>query len=726
MRIPKLPVCSQYRVSIPALNGGVNLNDAPNLVEDNQLTDVQNMWWKDQALRSRPGFHTTEEDVRYIGATDQSEWFHYRFYPSIRVYESGEAFDYVGCFYENEGSRVISHFKLYCFNDKGHFVSVKGLTFDSNGSMSGDDTPYADDVYMFKSGPSDTSIGLYMLFNNGQIYTVNTSGNITQVQPSDMYAPLVLVNAKGRGESDVGTPVVQTGTFFEGYNLLCGAFRTAFTTDNTYSFILPQEGLTQNAGETVTIQYTGGAGSVYTWEIPPSEQSVSITIGTDQVYANFTRVSGHLMFLKDGVTPYPLPASVANNLIITAWKTDPNAIKKISHMKFSTWFGGDRSGINGGTRLFVSGNPDYPNLVHWSDINNPLYFPENNYAYIGESSQNVTGFGKQSDVLVIFKEHEIYSTQYVSGNAFTAQDVIDGNIVDVTANTAVFPITPINSGIGCDCPNSIQLCNNRLVWASSNGRVYGLIEASQWSERNVRDFSALVYKRLSAHDPVDLKNAVSVDYDGHYMLFVENRVYLLDYMDAAFQYYASYTDEKKAQRNMPWHLWEIPSGLKIEAFMQHPGSLTAVGSQTVTYKNSLGATMTKLYTILYSLEGSMDSTVQISAPIEDITVTQHPIRSGFQTKIFDFGSPERKKKIRRLYIGMDDESESRVSVSYVSDKGIQDDVYELVLYGTGTTVERALTPGVSMSCKFGMKLDSGGEMGVSNLVIRYELCGEAK
>ena len=37
MRIPKMPKSNQYRVSVPALNGGVNLNDAPNLVEDNQL-----------------------------------------------------------------------------------------------------------------------------------------------------------------------------------------------------------------------------------------------------------------------------------------------------------------------------------------------------------------------------------------------------------------------------------------------------------------------------------------------------------------------------------------------------------------------------------------------------------------------------------------------------------------------------------------------------------------
>ena len=99
-----------------------------------------------------------------------------------------------------------------------------------------------------------------------------------------------------------------------------------------------------------------------------------------------------------------------------------------------TWFGGDRSGINGGTRLFVSGNPSEPNLVHWSDVNNPLYFPENNYARIGNSGMAVTAFGKQENILVLFKESEIYYATYVAGGDFTAQDVIDGKVVDVAAN----------------------------------------------------------------------------------------------------------------------------------------------------------------------------------------------------------------------------------------------------------------------------------------------------
>ena len=67
MRIPKMQASPQYMVTIPKLDGGVNLKDAPHLVEDNQLTDICNMWWKDQALRTRPGLMTDAEKCVDIG-----------------------------------------------------------------------------------------------------------------------------------------------------------------------------------------------------------------------------------------------------------------------------------------------------------------------------------------------------------------------------------------------------------------------------------------------------------------------------------------------------------------------------------------------------------------------------------------------------------------------------------------------------------------------------------
>ena len=726
MRIPKMPKSNQYRVSVPALNGGVNLNDAPNLVEDNQLTAVLNMWWKDQALRTRAGLATTVERSFHIQTSGMGDSLTYKVYSPVRVYRDGKPEDYVCCSCEFETSRANHVFHFYRFNESGSATHVSSLTFLDYE----DGDPYATGMFMFAANPTEDGIGLYAVFNSGDIYSMNKNFELQKIDKSEIYAPLVVVNAKGKKESETAV-YTRNGTPFEGYNLLGGAFRTAFTTDNDIYYLLAQDQLTANVGEVVTIQYTGENGEVYTWEIPPTSDSATITIDSKQITAWITRSYGSLSFRDDNLTPYPLPGiGQSNNLIVTAWKTDPEATKKIANMQFATWFGGDRSGINGGTRLFVSGNPDHPNLVHWSDINNPLYFPENNYAYIGESSQKVTGFGKQTDILVIFKEHEIYSAEYVSGNTYTAQDVIDGKVVDVTANAAVFPITPINSGIGCDCPNTIQLCNNRLIWATSDGAVYGLMAANQASERNVRKLSAMIESRLKAEDRYLLKSALSCDVDGHYMLFVWNRVYLLDYMDGVFQYYATYSDERKAQRNMSWYCWEFPEECVPAAVMPKGDRLSAFCIRNYPYTDSSGMPKKALFGAAYLLDGERDCVFHPSGPAFetgefDISVEDREIQSCFQTKVFDFGSQERKKKIHRLHMNMADTSNARITVSYVTEKGTMDDVYELSMSGTGAMVGRMLTPGVSRVCRFGVLVSSAGAIGVDGLVIRYEIGGEA-
>ena len=728
MRIPKMPKSNQYRVSVPALNGGVNLNDAPNLVEDNQLTAVLNMWWKDQALRTRAGLATTVERSFHIQTSGMGDSLTYKVYSPVRVYRDGKPEDYVCCSCEFETSRANHVFHFYRFNESGSATHVSSLTFLDYE----DGDPYATGMFMFAANPTADGIGLYAVFNSGDIYSMNKNFELQKIDKSEIYAPLVVVNAVGF--DDTGSPPVVSGTQFEGYNLLSGAFRTAFTTDGkAHEFKLPLDNLTLNNGESPAVEYTGTDGTVTRWESFSNTMlyaQASAEIGGETVTVKLYRQSGIIEFSTGADTPYPLPGSISNNLIVTAWKTDPEATKKIANMQFATWFGGDRSGINGGTRLFVSGNPDHPNLVHWSDINNPLYFPENNYAYIGESSQKVTGFGKQTDILVIFKEHEIYSAEYVSGNTYTAQDVIDGKVVDVTANAAVFPITPINSGIGCDCPNTIQLCNNRLIWATSDGAVYGLMAANQASERNVRKLSAMIESRLKAEDRYLLKSALSCDVDGHYMLFVWNRVYLLDYMDGVFQYYATYSDERKAQRNMSWYCWEFPKECTPAAVMPKGDRLSAFCIRNYPYTDSSGMPKKALFGAAYLLDGERDCVFHPSGPAFetgefDISVEEREIQSCFQTKVFDFGSQERKKKIHRLHMNMADTSNARITVSYVTEKGTMDDVYELSMSGTGAMVGRMLTPGVSRVCRFGVLVSSAGAIGVDGLVIRYEIGGEA-
>ena len=122
----------------------------------------------------------------------------------------------------------------------------------------------------------------------------------------------------------------------------------------------------------IVIERIAADGSLYTWTIPAGTNAT-----TGLTYnANVNRAGGYLWFTDSSNAVHPMTAgSTRNNLTITASKASSGDMAKICGMRFNTWYGGDASGLRGGTRLFVSGNPEYPNLVHWSDVNNPLYFP---------------------------------------------------------------------------------------------------------------------------------------------------------------------------------------------------------------------------------------------------------------------------------------------------------------------------------------------------------------
>ena len=69
MSFPAMGHSRRARVNIPDLRGGVNYRDALSAVEDNQLTDVGNLWFKDGALRTRPGMKIPRKNgkVGYTG-----------------------------------------------------------------------------------------------------------------------------------------------------------------------------------------------------------------------------------------------------------------------------------------------------------------------------------------------------------------------------------------------------------------------------------------------------------------------------------------------------------------------------------------------------------------------------------------------------------------------------------------------------------------------------------
>lgn len=727
MQYPDMSKQPHRAVKVPALDGGVNYTDMPYAVQDNQLTECKNMWWHNGALRTRPGLEYKErtlEGFDIIGADGTPMTFNLA--QPLSEWETvlinlddnmDGTFEFYAAVYTGDGT-----FKKLGTNGYGFLVPLT-LSADETGRLT---------VLIVRDEEKYSAF-----FSNGEVYLCGYLENTglwvaANVRENCPYAPLIMLNGKGtRDES--GEPA----TSYEGRNRLTGAFRCQFNTDGKSSeFYLPQTALTHYAGETIHVslwvQNQDDKSDIYEMEfnLPPISEESEVTYtydkkGIDARYlgmrydttgavsidycelicmldyktgllsftCNQKTTDGNLLYSKDA----PLPQVIGmetNNLEVTAWSTDMDTQRTVTAMTAATWFGGNRSGVEGGSRLFVAGNPSDKALVCWSDLNNPLYFPENNFAYVGDPSQAVTGFGKQEDRLIIFKEREIYSVEYVAGN-YTQEDLAAGRVVDVTAVSATFPVTPVHSTVGCDCPGTIRLVNNKLVWLCSNGHVYTLTSINQYSETNVRDISLLVQRELQKHTVEELKAAVAGEYMGYYLLAVGNRIYMMNAECGAFASVSYYSSKERAQRAIPWYVWELDTTWKVLGIVSNGESLSieCTGGHIV-------------------VNGADDN--------------GEPIPCSFTTKAFDFGQDDKRKAVTQLYLGATAASPLKMRLSYITDRFTAEDA--AILEGEGDpenmTAETykvyRVTPNVHRVGLFGLRVDCDGAMAVTGLTIKYK------
>lgn len=211
--------------------------------------------------------------------------------------------------------------------------------------------------------------------------------------------------------------------------------------------------------------------------------------------------------------------SGVNNIEITAYKTVVGNFNKIVNSSYGTNFGGQNE-----SRMFLANG----NTYYYSDVFDATYFPETQYGQLGE--QNITGFGKQYNILVIFKENEMYSLQY-----YVQTDPIQ----DREIGKGAFMTQLINGDIGCNCPNSIQLIENQLVWLNSKYGVCTLISSTIKDERNVQVISKNInggIRQLGLlNHSKNVTNVCSTDFEGKYIVTLNNVSYVWDYLISSYK-----------------------------------------------------------------------------------------------------------------------------------------------------------------------------------------------
>ncbi len=738
----KWPMMNKYplrTVTVPKLSGGVNLRDAVTLIKDNQLTECLNMWYKDGILKTRPSLYTNSNMSYDIYLKNE---FECNAKPlDIFMTKSGRLyrlFQYAVGGEENQDNSVTVRAHNGVFWASGSdIISLPKI----NGSISFV-TQFKDEIYVFTKGYSIYTMEINPEEDNPRWHPVSSS---------EIYVPKVAINCKTHGFDNVSVEydcIFFDSTMFEGYNLLSSYYRMIYSTVNkdlldlsdsssthiaVYGF-LHRVDVPEFAGKKVKVTIQNGEGAErYEHEVTltgtPDEMIVEQNDVGDGLYLivwgnkfGFGTSTAETIDKRFGVYDY-----FENNMEVTAPVTNKTEnLEKVFGMTESVWFGSDAMGLSGGTRLFLGGNENEKekSLVVWSDLNRPTYFPENNYAYVGDTTQKVTAFGRQNDSLIIFKEREIFYTQYAQNSDITAEDLINQSVVDYAASSVYFPMVQLHAGIGCDCPRTVQLCRNYLVWAHSDGNIYTLRSQNQYSERNIYCVSDMISRSLKNND---LKEACAADFDGHYFLFVNGNVFVMDYNSYGFVNISGYSKTEDAQVLIPWWKWEIPFKPIDTLYSSY------VPEFSVKCVSVLG---NELCCVFYNAEAYLSNFIVCSFTGNGDSDTYKygvalPIASLFKTKIFDFGAPHITKKVPLVNINFGGYDQREIKVSFITDSGTEkagivntygDNGDE---YAADYVVNRQFRPSRFVT-RFGVKIEREGKLAVDSISLDYRILGGVK
>ena len=418
----------------------------------------------------------------------------------------------------------------------------------------------------------------------GEIWQIGPDYSVSAVVP---YVPTVLINARpDLSESDDGEP----------YNLIGTGFTVKYNGDGTATvFQLPQTDL--------------------------SDEPVTATVGiAEEPYiATLTEGGGITVDRQAGtVTFSEAPMAGTNNVWITAHKYVPGAKEKITGCTVAIRFGGESAGVTGGTRVFVMGNPNYPYHYWRSDLGMHVsagmaYFPDTAEEVLDQNSDAITAAAKMGEQLIVFKENSIFAIGY----SYDGKDVY-------------YPVRECHSAIGCDMPGSVQLIDNRLVFAHSRSGVHMLVSTDNALENIVKPLSANI-NALLLREP-DLKNACSCDFERYYWLKAGGHVYLWDYDTTPYYNYADYD---KAQRRLAWYRFD---NMDAKVFCPLEGALCY---------------------------GGADGIVRLTRGQNDFGET---INAYFVSKAFDMGCPDELKTFVALYPGFSADGNIRVTVTAANER----------------------------------------------------------
>lgn len=198
-------------------------------------------------------------------------------------------------------------------------------------------------------------------------------------------------------------------------------------------------------------------------------------------------------------------------------------------------------------RVFFSGNPDYPNMVWHSSLDDPTYVSDLDYYQEGRDDTPVRGMVAGNNALWVFREPSEERT-----SVFYHVPTIDADY------GKIYPAS--HSSISTGCVGRATNFNDDIVFFSERG-MEG-ISGDITTEQAMAHRSSLVDRKLLAEDYDRYKEMVLEEWEGYLLVFIDTKVYLADSR-------AVFTNENHFEYE--WFYWDL--GIRVTCTVVHDGVL---------------------------------------------------------------------------------------------------------------------------------------------------------
>lgn len=229
----------------------------------------------------------------------------------------------------------------------------------------------------------------------------------------------------------------------------------------------------------------------------------------DQYEVNY--VEGYIEFHQDKIPHSPTtmgkPEGYAG-IEITAKYDNTEAKSRILKCKIATVFD---------NRVFLSGNPDYPNTIYYSADKDPTYFGILNYVTDGVEAAPITAMIPVAETLAVLKSN----AKQDGSLYFHTRLETENHIVPVT-----YQSTRILNGIGC--LGAATNFRDDPVFISRmgvEGIAQGIGQFSGKIERAIEHRSSLIDSKLCN---LDLTKAQMIEWNGYLIVLCEGCMFMAD------------------------------------------------------------------------------------------------------------------------------------------------------------------------------------------------------